>query len=312
MLKKNFVLRPDCYLKPDYKISPFQTNDIKKNIEILKSKNREDNKINFNNYFEKLLANDEKYLLTLNAREAISKILKVLNLEKNDEVAILTSTNNLYISSCVTKEIEKVCLWSRIITSRTKVIFINHEFGLCFENLKELKKYNLPIIEDCAHSFVSNNSIGNKGTVGDFIIYSLPKFFPIQIGGILKYNKKYIINENLEVKEKEYIQIIIGNYLEKIKIWSKKRKKNYNYLSEKMNTIGYETRFEMKSNFVPGVYMFKNTKNINLDKLKIYLWNLGIECSVFYGENSFFLPVNHKLDKEDLDYFVLAIENFKS
>ncbi|MGL5777565.1 DegT/DnrJ/EryC1/StrS family aminotransferase [Cetobacterium sp.] len=310
MLENNFILTPDYYLKPDYKISPFRTGDIRKNINILESKNREESKENFEKYFKEMLFPNEKYVVTLNAREAIYKALKALSLEKDDEIAILTPTNNLYISSCVTKEIEKICSWSRIITSKTKAIFINHEFGLCFEKMKDLKKYNLPIIEDCAHSFDSNNSTEDKGKIGDFVIYSFPKYFPIQIGGILKYNQKYTIEESLEIQEKEYIQIVVGNYLEKVKVWSKKRKENYDYLSNKMKKIGYETRFELKLNFVPGVYMFKNSKNLDLNKLKIYLWSLGIECSVFYGEDTFFIPVNQKLKKEDLDYFIVAIENF--
>ncbi|MGL5901784.1 MAG: DegT/DnrJ/EryC1/StrS family aminotransferase [Cetobacterium sp.] len=310
MIKKNYIINPDIYLKPDFKISPFEKKDIKSNIKIL-SMNNIENKKKFKKFFSNQLKDNQNYIVTRNARNAIFKALVSLNLKITDEVAILTSTNNFYISSCVTKEIEKICSWSREITNKTKVIFVNHEFGMCYENLEELRKYNLPIIEDCAHSFNSNNSSLTKGTVGDFVIYSLPKYFPVQIGGILKYSLDYEMREEILEEEKEYLEMIIGNYLDDINLWAEKRRQNHNYLEAKLKKLGYESRFSLKKGFVPGVYLFKNSKNIDLNKLKEFLWKQGIECSVFYGENTFFIPVAHNLEEEDLDYFVEVIKYFE-
>ena len=67
----------------------------------------------------------------------------------------------------------------------TKVIFVNHEFGYPYHDLIRLKDYKLPIIEDCAGSFFSSDKDGSIGEVGDFVIYSFPKMFPLQVGGLL-------------------------------------------------------------------------------------------------------------------------------
>ncbi len=53
--------------------------------------------------------------------------------------------------------------------------------------------------------------------------------------------------------------------------------------------------------------MFKSNSRLNLPALKSFLWNQGVECSVFYGEDAFYLPVNDRLDKGDMDYFCEAI-----
>lgn len=311
MLKNNYIIESTYCLKGDFKISPFSTDDIRINNLILEKKvNIEVEKNKFCNYFKNLLTEDQEYIITQSGRNAIKAVLETLNLKRNDEVAILTPTNNFYISGCVTKEIEKFCGWSREITTKTKVLFVNHEFGVCYEDLEKLKKYNLPIIEDCAYSFASNNSFKTKGLIGDFVIYSFPKYFPIQAGGLLKYKKKYKVNPELDKNSEDYIKIIVGHYIKNVDKWAKKRINNYLYLEKKMENLGFKSRFELKEGVVPGVYMFKNLKNIDLDKLKIYLGNLGIECSVFYGENTFFIPVNHRLEKEELDYFIEVIKTF--
>jgi dTDP-4-amino-4,6-dideoxygalactose transaminase len=151
----------------------------------LNNKLPENNEID--NYFKERFKN-QNFTYTLTGRLAIQKSLQHYNLQPNDVVTILTTSNNFYISGCVTAEIEKFCKWNREISDKTKLIFVNHEFGVPYENLEELKKYKLPIIEDCAHSFFSEDDKSEIGKVGDFAIYSFPKIFPIQIGGLLVSN----------------------------------------------------------------------------------------------------------------------------
>ncbi|NNC70791.1 MAG: DegT/DnrJ/EryC1/StrS aminotransferase family protein, partial [Flavobacteriaceae bacterium] len=167
-----YIIDPDPFVAPAYRISPFRTSDISFNNEL-------DESSLIDTYFSKRFVN-RKFVYCKNARNAIYLALTHYNLKEDDYVTILTTTNNFYISSCVTSEIEKFCKWSREITPATKVIFVNHEFGYPFENLEGLKKYKLPIIEDCAHAFFSSDENHNIGKVGDFVIYSFPKMFPIQ------------------------------------------------------------------------------------------------------------------------------------
>jgi dTDP-4-amino-4,6-dideoxygalactose transaminase len=84
------------------------------------------------------------------------------------------------------------------ITSKTKAILICHTFGLPidFEKLYFLlqtSNFQIPIIEDCAHSFFAKYKgvpVGNFGTVSFFSLY---KQFPIARGGLLVFPKEWKI-----------------------------------------------------------------------------------------------------------------------
>lgn len=63
------------------------------------------------------------------------------------------------------------------ITPNTKAIFVCHTYGLMFD-IEKIKKFGLPIIEDCAHAF----GIKPKS---DIAFFSLYKQFPALRGGML-------------------------------------------------------------------------------------------------------------------------------
>ncbi len=290
---------------PDYKICPFSNNDLLTNRLLPKS-----NKIDdfFSSRFPQ-----KKYIYTSTGREAIYLALESYKLQANDVVTIITTTDNYYISGCVTNEIEKFCKWSRVIEQNTKLLFVNHEFGYPYEELLELKKYQLPIIEDCAHSFFSSDKKNIIGTVGDYVIYSFPKIFPIQIGGLLVNNannellKKSVLGES----ECKYIKNVLSYYIQSKDEIIDKRLHNYLYLSTKFKELGFTERFELTDDIVPGVFMFqKGSHKIELPEFKKYFYAHGIQCSVFYGEESFFLPVHQALNEDDLDYFIEVMKSF--
>lgn len=299
MLFNNFVISSEKFLQPLYRISPFTTEHISKNINLPALNN-------IDSYFNDRFGKD-KYIYTKSGRDGINKVLVELNLEKEDIITIFTTSNNFYISGCVTKEIEKHCKWSRQIEENTKVIFINHEFGFPYEDLIDLKKYNLPIIEDCAHSFFSNNSANNVGKIGDYVIYSLPKFFPIQFGGILLSNINSNIKQDISEEEESYIKKVLSFYINGLQDIKSKRISNYKYLEEKLSKLGFKSRFKLEEYHCPGVYLFETT-NVDLNKMKVFLQEHGVECSVFYGEESFFIPLNQSLGIDDLDYIYTLIK----
>lgn len=297
-LINNFILEPDEYLLPSYIISPFSSKYFE---EYKNTKKTENLKKYLNDRFKKL-----NTTITLNGRQAINLALNSCKLTKNDCVTIFTTSNNLYISGCVTKEIEKFCSWSRKIEKNTKAIFINHEFGYPYKNIKTLKKYNLPIIEDFAHSFFLEEK---KSIESDFAIYSFPKMFPIQIGGLL-VSKEKISNQNIKKEEIEYITKIVSHEILNKKNIIKKRLQNYSYLKKKLKKIKIIPFFKLEKNIIPGIFMFKTPKNINLNDFKIYMNNHGVQSSVFYGENAYFIPIHQNLTKYDLDYFFETIKNY--
>ena len=201
------IIEPDPYLMPCYKISPFSTKDVtftyKLSIE---------NKID--NYFQERF-NSNDYYYTKSGRQALNIALSSYTLEKDDIVTIFTTSNNYYISSCVTKEIEKYCKWNREINKKTKVILVNHEFGYPFEGLETLKNYELPIIEDCAFTFFSVDCKRRLGKVVDFVMYSFPKMFPIQIGGLLKVNNNHRFKQKTLIDDNSlrYLKRVLSYYI---------------------------------------------------------------------------------------------------
>jgi hypothetical protein len=293
-----FILNPDPYSLPAYRIGPFRTSDLSINHCL------PDNDL-VDDYFNERFGHN-KYEYVKNGRQAINIALGYYKLKEEDVVTILTTTNNFYISGCVTREIEKFCKWSRKILPETKLIFVNHEFGFPFSDLNKLKVHNLPIIEDCAGSFFSQDVYKDIGNIGDFVIYSFPKMFPLQIGGLLVSNLPNRIDmgstiDNLELR---YIKNILSFYINYEKEIIKGRIYNYNYLNFKFEALGFKERFQLKPGIVPGVFMFlTGAQKIVLPELKKYFYEHGIQCSVFYGEEAFFIPVHQALNEHDLDYF---------
>ena len=301
-----FVLHPDPYLMPSYRISPFRTEDIAKNNQL-----PIDNSID--DYFMERF-NGRKYVYTINGREALNIALSHYNLNPGDLVTILTTSGNFYISSCVTKEIEKFCKWNRVIQPETRLILVNHEFGYPYEELANLKKLQIPIIEDCAHSFFSTDENNTIGNVGDFVIYSFPKMFPIQIGGLLLCNNSQVIEYHIkDITLLQYLKNVLSHYIKFENKIKTKRQNNYMFLNRRFSSIGFEKRFKTGHKIVPGVFMFTTIdNNVNLPALKTYFYAQGIQSSVFYGEQAFFIPCHQYLDETDLEYFAFIIEEFLS
>ena len=300
-----FVLNPDPYLLPCYRISPFQTKDMHHNNALAQSDLIDD-------YFGDRFPQRE-YGYVADGRKAINIALQQYQLQKNDVVTIFTSSGNFYISSCVTKEIEKFCLWSRQIEPATKLLFVNHEFGYPYKKINELKKYNLPIIEDCCHSFFSTDKENTIGNTGDFAIYSFPKMFPIQVGGLLVAKNKFSNSndQNIDPAKLRYVKNVLSHYILQKDAIIAKRIENYIYLENRLNKTYLDQRFKLSTGVVPGVFMFRvKSKSIHLPELKNHLYAHGIQCSVFYGEHCFFIPVHQNLVKPDLDYFIEVISSY--
>jgi len=302
------VTDPDKYLLPAYRLSPFSTSDISKNNRLKET----DDSWLCDDYFTGRFQG-RQYIYTHNGRVALNKALNHYSLQKDDVVTIYTTTGNKYISSCVTSEIEKFCRWSRAIEPKTRVVLVNHEFGFPYEDIIELKAMGYPIIEDCAYSFSSTNEQGNVGLVGDFTVYSFPKYFPIQVGGLLTYKKEIVLdpdnlNDDHWQEEEKYIKKVLSHYLNDIVTFDRRRRENYRLLLDELEQLGCKERVTLKNGDVPGVCLFSVPGRQDLVAVKEYLWDKGIQCSIFYGEQTFFVPVHNFLEQEDLTYILSQIQ----
>jgi dTDP-4-amino-4,6-dideoxygalactose transaminase len=302
MLLKDFVLSPDKSLLPAYRISPFQTSDIARNRALPFSASVDD-------YFGQRFTG-RNFIYCESGRQAIHLALRALQLAPQDFVTILTTTGNFYISGCVTREIEKFCRWSRDIEPQTKALLVNHEFGFPYEELRSLRRFNVPIIEDAAHAFSSNNREQSAGQVGDFVVYSFPKFFPIQTGGLLVFNERFNIEEPEAPSAKQYVQKVLSAHIDNLADAVKKRRENYHALATRFQQLGCTPRFELSESSVPGIFMFQTPAGVDLPALKTFVQDHGIESSVFYGEQAFFVPVHDRLAPADFEYFAQVVSAF--
>jgi perosamine synthetase len=295
-LRDGFVINPDNFWKPAYRISPYSTYYVQVNKRII-----DRGIVDYTAVIDFFGGN---FFPTLNGRSAIALALQQYNLDPHDEVLIITTSGNRYISSCVTNEVEKICKWSMKMSDQTKLIFVNHEFGYCYQELEGLSKYNLPIIEDMALSFASVDKNGKAGRMGDFVIYSLPKFFPLSFGGVLKCNNlsKLKYPPKTDAQLEKYFFTLMTNYLLEVQTIKKSRLDNFDYLQRKFRNLDFEPFFEATTSDIPGVFLFK-VKDIDTNDFKKFMLNNGIESSVFYGENAFFVPVHQGLRQEDMDFF---------
>jgi hypothetical protein len=300
-----FVLSPDKYLLPDYKISPFSTKDmaVNSNLPLAES---------VDHYFKKRFP-DRKFSYTVNGRSALNKALRFYDLKTTDTVTILTTTGNSYISSCVTGEVGKFCRWNQRVDSTTRVILVIHEFGYVYANVKDLRKYNLPIIEDSAYAFFSTDASEDVHNTGDFVIFSFPKMFPIQVGALLVYNGQHSVEQERWADEEmlPYIKKVMSHYVAKEEEIKSARFANYQRVAGKIKQFGFEERFPFNRSNVPGVYMFRvDDSSIDLKAMRDHVFDHGIQCSVFYGEHAFFIPVHQGLNDFDMEYFAEVIQSF--
>jgi dTDP-4-amino-4,6-dideoxygalactose transaminase len=190
---------------------------------------------------------------------------------------------------------------------------VNHEFGYPYPNMEELYSFNLPIIEDCCTTFFSQDDKSMIGKYGDFTIYSFPKFFPIQIGGVLVSNSEKKMKESQFIDDEQikYIQKVVSFHLKNEEELLEKRSINFNYALKKFLTLGFTLRFQQKQIIVPSVLLLNNNGVIeDLPALKTHFTNYGRQSSVFYGEDAFFIPNHQTLSTVDIDYIYNSLVVF--
>lgn len=299
-----FIINPNEFLLPNIGMTPFTTDHIRIN-HLLQNDNFSLKYLN-----EKF--GHSRWTFTYSGKEALGMALKNYNFLKEDLITILTTSNNYYISSCVTKEIEKVCKWNREVVAETKLIIVNHEFGYPFQNMEKLKSFGLPIIEDCCTTFFSQDINNKIGKYGDYTIYSLPKFFPLQIGGIIVSNIAPIdLKSRLTSSEFKYIKNSLSNNLKEQDKILKNRAHNFDYGIKLFSSMGFKARFVKDQNVVPYAMLLRNNNIIqDLNNFKTYMTKNGIQNSVFYGEDGFFLPIHQSLGIYEIQFMKELISHY--
>lgn len=219
-IKKIFNYLPSY---PHYKMNIFSgTNNVSEIKGVLSCKNFVEGEYieQYKNILKTKL--NAKNIYTFAAgRQGFYSILKVINIQKDDEVIIPSYTcivvpNAIIYSGakpvyCDINEndfninVDKI---ERLITSKTKVIYAQHTFGqMCnIEKIMQIaKKYNLIVVEDAALSLGAAKDGKYAGTIGDFGYYSTDRSKVINtgLGGIVSVN-----NDKYKAKFENYYKDI--------------------------------------------------------------------------------------------------------
>ena len=296
-----YIKQAPAFRSAAINISPFGSDDIFRNNYIWRNYKADGSSI--------AEVNGMQATITESATSALDIILDSLSLKPNDEVWIVTTSGNSYISGCVTRTIEKYCRWSRQQSDATALILVNHEFGFICRDLKALQLSGLPIIEDAAYSMYSELGGVRPGSVGDYAIFSMAKMFPMQAGGLLFSSKEVRFKNSLPDEALNYFKSCFDFYHQQKEQIIKARREVYYLMSVAFSKAGFEPRFEPEAGEVPGAFLFK-AEGHDLEGLKHFLQSEGIECSVFYGEEAFYLPCHQNMTRGHIDYLLTLVKDY--
>lgn len=303
-----FFLEPDQYSLPTYRIGTFVTQSITRNT-LLENSYSENAISYFNSRF-----GENNWLLTKNGREGMALAMQDLALPKDSITTILTPSNNFYISGCVTSTIKNYTSWNREKSPQTAAYFVNHEFGYLYPHMEQLVAEGLPVVEDCCTTFFSQDEAQKIGLYGRYSVFSFPKFFSIQIGGLIvgegvALNAELAGKVSLTEEEKTHVLKVVGFELSQKEELLRKRKEVFDYATKRFEELGFSLRFPNKEGVVPSVLLLDNNGIIkDLNSYRTLFDRHGIQNSVFYGEDAFFMPCHQYLSLIDIDYFQHIIQ----
>jgi len=306
MLIDRFALNPDPFYSPRISISPFSITGLHESHSSVPGGQ---------DFQDFLLQQWKGFIYCDSGKKAIEAALLGLNINRNHLVTIVTSSQNSYISKCVTESIERFCDWNMEITEHTTHLYVIHDFGFlaAVEVINNLEKLSIPIIHDFAYSALSLSALDSLPYQVDIGIFSLPKFLPMNLGGILVFNDNEVNYDRLETSNRENIDYLLKGLAsnEQRAIASQARINNYYYLLKFLNGKYFQEYFTVNPlSFIPGVAMFAVSKVVDLAQLKVFMNRQGVESSVFYGKNAFFVPVHDRLTENELEYIATALNHF--
>jgi dTDP-4-amino-4,6-dideoxygalactose transaminase len=92
------------------------------------------------------------------------------------------------------------------LTGPVRAMLVPHLFGIPMplaDVADFCRRHGIALIEDCAHCFFGRADQSPVGTIGDFAIGSLPKFFPLVEGGMLGSAKRSLATLDLRFRSKQ-------------------------------------------------------------------------------------------------------------
>lgn len=221
-------------------------------------------------------------------REALISGLNALGVKKNDVIIVPAYVCNSIVQKlthCRFKvvlidvdsslDIRLESIKKIAIQGHVKALLIIHYFGFIkdfTEIFSYCQKFNIRIIEDYSHSFLSQSLQTREGSRGDMEIYSMRKSLPIVDGGAIRFNTDLSNPINLvDIKSSGFIKntrYLLLRFIEKyVAIFGFNI---YGRMIYKPNLISYKYEFSCNLNsYKPSWQLNKYLKNCKyLDEIK--------------------------------------------
>jgi hypothetical protein len=237
--------------------------------------------------------------VTSGGREALARILAYLRLRANDEVWITTTLGlrDLQISPCVTGTIARYCRFAAQPGPRTAAVLVIHDYGVAHPRLAALRdqcrRHGWPLIEDAAHAFASTDSTGRRmGTLADFALFSLPKFFALPHGGLVSG----LPSQATDGADEETAARLCA-VLPHAGAIAETRCQNWLALDALMHQGGLESALPLTAGSVPSVYVLRTERQFaTLRRLR----KEGIESGPEVHCARLLLPCHQSVSSDDL------------
>jgi hypothetical protein len=245
------------------------------------------------------------YAPTSSGRKGIGLILEECSLSPSDEVLIVTSFNKPNVSSCVTSTIFNYCKPSRVLSDNTRAVLVIHEFGVPHPHIAKFRSLcddrKIPLIEDCAHSVDSRWPDGSiVGSVGNYVIYSLSKIFPIPNGGLVFGLANRPAPDSEEIRILDSFAASLSGFWNTLPLFSARRKI---LLRRACNRIGTALRVIAgpSENITPWFLPVLVSQPAAVLR---YLRAQNIECALWYGTNIVVLPLHQYVSDAEMDFMI--------
>ena len=248
--------------------------------------------------------------LTQNCSSALEISMILINLKKNDEVIMpsytFTSTANAVLLRGAKPVFADVNIYDvnlkyesviKKINKRTKAIIVVHYAGNSCDMQKFLelkKKYNLYLIEDCAHSFMGKFKNRYLGTIGDFGSFSFHETKNLVGGqcGAISINNTSFIKKAKIILDKGTDRALITN-----------KKKYYSWKG-----IGSEYR----SAELPAALLYSQLTKFNkIDKKRNLISNYYKKKFLPLEKKKFFLIKSDPKNKSANHIFAIIFKNLE-
>lgn len=246
------------------------------------------------------------FALTFSGRHALALVLADARLGPDDTVTILTTTGNAYVSGCVTSTIGRLCRWSMKIEASTRLIVVIHEWGIPYPKMDEVLSTGIPVAEDCAYAFASTHNGQQVGRQGKYAFFSLPKFFPINFGGVVCGIQQPVV---ILPEHRSSIFNVVGSQLLQLGTICEARITAWRYLESAFAEIGCHPTLPLEPGTVPGAFMFNPHLYVVPEDIKRAYQSQGIEASAFYPWHAVYIPCHQRLTAGAMDYMVVLYEH---